>query len=122
MTDAGAYKLSILNAQSAGIPTNSVEDAISVVNGATSLNTNGQFWTVNGGAAIDSDVLTLTDGLNNEARSSFYNAPLYIGAFVASFAYQASVGSGALADGAAFILQNDPRGPIPTGGHPQKYR
>ena len=116
MTDAGAYKLSILNAQSAGIPTNSVEDAISVVNGATSLNTNGQFWTVNGGAAIDSDVLTLTDGLNNEARSSFYNAPLYIGAFVASFTYQATVGSGALADGAAFILQNDPHGPTALGG------
>ena len=115
MTDAGAYQLAILNAQSGGNPLDSVEDAISVVNGATSLNTNGLFWTVNGGAAIDSSVLTLTDGQNFEARSGFYNAPLYIGAFVASFTYQES-GSGALADGAAFILQNDPRGPAALGG------
>ena len=95
MTNAGAYQLAILNAQSGGNPLDSVEDAISVVNGATSLNTNGLFSTVNGGAAIDSSVLTLTDGQNFEARSGFYNAPLYIGAFVASFTYQES-GSGAL--------------------------
>jgi hypothetical protein len=64
--------------------------------------------------AITGDVLTLTDGAGGEDRSSFFNDPQYIGAFTASFVYQA--GGDKAADGAAFCLQNDPRGPSALGG------
>ena len=54
------------------------------------------------------NVLSLTDGAANEARSVFFQQPQYIGAFKASFTYQDVGGGGA--DGVAFVLQNDPRG------------
>jgi hypothetical protein len=58
-------------------------------------------------------VLTLTDGNGNEDRSFFLNFLQYIGAFRASWTYQALTTG---ADGAAFCLQNDPRGPAAIGG------
>jgi len=63
---------------------------------------NGAGWTLNGGALITSNVLTLTDGGTYEARSAFINTPQYIGAFEAGFIYQAN----GQADGATFVLQN----------------
>ncbi len=90
---------------------------------------NGTGWTVNNNAIastpITSDVLTLTDGTGNEARSAFFNARvpfagvaggLQVG-FVANFTYQDVGGTGAEADGATFILQNDPRGRTALGGN-----
>ena len=59
-------------------------------------------------------MLTLTDGSGSEATSSFYDYPLYIGAFTASFTYQ-DVNQGG-ADGVAFVMQNDLRGPAALGG------
>jgi hypothetical protein len=58
--------------------------------------------------------LTLSTGVGNTVRSAFYPYPLYVGAFYASFTYQ-DVGAGA-ADGAAFVLHNDPRGTAALGG------
>ena len=58
--------------------------------------------------------MTLTDGLLNEDASVFLNYPQYIGSFFASFTYQDVGGGGA--DGAVFVLQNDPRGPAALGG------
>ena len=63
---------------------------------------------------VSSNTVTLTDGLGNEAASLFLNYPQFIGAFVASFTYQDAGGGGA--DGAAFVLQNDPRGAAALGG------
>jgi hypothetical protein len=63
---------------------------------------------------IANNVLKLTDGASSEARSVFFQQPQYIGAFKASFTYQDVGGGGA--DGAAFILQNDPRGVAALGG------
>lgn len=64
--------------------------------------------------AITGNILTLTDGAGGENRSAFFNNPQYIGAFTASFVYQA--GGNKAADGAAFCLQDDPRGPSALGG------
>ena len=82
----------------------------------------GTGWTVNSSGIssppIASDVLTLTDNNTFEARSAFLNTPLPIAAvtsgFTASFIYQA--GGTGTADGAAFILQNDPRRTNALGG------
>jgi hypothetical protein len=76
----------------------------------------GGGWTGNSttnsiGKFINTNVLQLTDGNKGEASSSFFSYPVYVGGFQASFTYQ---GTGA-ADGAAFVVQNDPRGPAALG-------
>ena len=63
------------------------------------------------------DALQLTDNNGGEARSAFYNTPVAYqsgaSGFTASFTYTPS---GSLAaDGVAFILQNDSRGPTALG-------
>lgn len=81
----------------------------------------GTGWTVNNvtitSNPINNNVLTLTDNLGNEARSAFFNTPKPIssssGGFVASFTYTAS--GNQAADGVAFVLQNDARGPAAIG-------
>ena len=109
--DAATYQVFVSNAQGGPVP--SMPTALWVET-TPDFNTNGLGWTPNGGASFNSDVLTLTDGQGGEARSSFYNYPLNIGAFYASFTYQDVGGGGA--DGMAFVLQNDPRGPLALGG------
>jgi hypothetical protein len=77
--------------------------------------TNPANWTYNGGGpTVTNNVVLLTDGAGGEARSGFYNVPLYVGAFQASFTYQDVGGGGA--DGVAFVLQNAPAGPFALGG------
>jgi hypothetical protein len=83
------------------------------------FNGDGVGWTANQNGSFTSAVivnglLTLTDGGGDEARSFFFNDPLYIGAFTASFVYQAGLADAA--DGATFCIQNDPRGPSALGG------
>jgi hypothetical protein len=106
--DSGSFQLILTNAMGSNA---SASASLAVTRVA--LN-NGSGWTPNGGATITSNVLTLTDGAGSEARSSFLNAPQYIGAFTASFTYQDIGGGGA--DGAAFLLQNDSRGASSLGG------
>ena len=63
-------------------------------------------------------VLQLTDGSMSEASSWFAATPVSVAAFTASFDYQATgdlVDPGAMADGMAFVLQNDPRGSAALG-------
>ena len=80
----------------------------------------GTGWTMNGGAAVANNVLTLTDRNNGEARTAFYNTPVPVnGQFTANFTYQdvgGSVNSTNFADGAAFILQNAGGGATAIGG------
>jgi hypothetical protein len=82
------------------------------------FNTNGFGWalngdTVNGGPVINNNLFTLTDGASGENRSAWFRYPLYVGAFEASYTYQDIGGGGA--DGTAFVVQNDPRGPAALG-------
>ena len=81
-----------------------------------SFNGSGLGWTAVGSARIADNVLSLTDPNNGGGNGSFfYQYPQYVGAFKASFTYQA--GGNLAADGATFCLQNDPRGAAARGGN-----
>ena len=83
----------------------------------------GTGWTVNStgiaSTPITGDVLTLTDNGLNEGRNAFDNTPESMGVGNQGFSRQVSVytpSANKAANGAAFILQNDPRGAAATSG------
>ena len=57
--------------------------------GLSGFGGNGAGWTLNNSPTINSDVLQLTFNQGGEARSAFYNQQVSVGAFTASFDYQA---------------------------------
>jgi autotransporter-associated beta strand protein len=62
-------------------------------------------------SAITANVLKLTDGANNQARTAWFNTPQNItnaNGFAASFVYTPS--GNKAANGVTFVIQNDPRG------------
>ncbi len=61
--------------------------------------------------------LQLTDSNGSEAASWFATDKVAVGSFTASFDYQATPQGGGLADGMAFILQDDPNGSSALGGN-----
>jgi hypothetical protein len=63
---------------------------------------------------ISGGVLTLTDGGFGESRSAFFNIPVPILQFTVQFTFQAT--GSFLADGTAFVMQNDPLGASALGG------
>jgi hypothetical protein len=118
LSDQGSYQVIVTNAY--GAVTSSVATFIVFNNLPVHFSGNGVGWTAQQAGtyttpAITNGLLTLTDGAHNEARSFFISYPQYIGAFMASFTYQAQGGS-SLADGATFCVQNDPRGAAVVGG------
>ena len=103
-SDAGYYQLNLTNSDGsyAVYPGGGADQNLAVAAAATFF-TNGVGWGANGSATIANNVLTLTAG-TSEASSFFFNSPIYIGAFLASFVYQDVGGAGA--DGFTFCLQN----------------
>jgi hypothetical protein len=110
--DTGNYQLLINNGQGSA---QSAIDAVTI-QAVPQLNATGAGWTVQGSTAptMNSGSVALTEGAGNTTRSVFYNAPLYIEAFTASFVYHDVNGGGA--DGATFCIQNDVRGTTALGG------
>ena len=118
-SDVGNYQALITNLY--GSVTSSLA-ALTFGNQPLGFNGDGLNWTANQGGgffvysppAIADNLLTLTDGESGETRSFFFSNPQYIGAFKATFTYQA--GGNKAADGVSFCLQNDPRGATALGG------
>src|SRR5262249_53332920 len=71
----------------------------------------GGALTFDGGAAVVSNRLRMTDGVGNEARAVYATAPQNVAAFTTTFTYTKSGG----ADGLTFVLQRDPRGLTAVG-------
>ena len=118
--DSGAYQLFASNSQ--GGPVASGQGTV-IVESVAGFNTDGLGWTPNTGGAyagvgFNNNVLTLTDGGGSEASAFWFATPLNINAFSASWTYQATpTSSGAtMADGMAFVIQNDTRGTGALGG------
>ena len=122
----GVYPITITLANTDGslIPYTATQNFVltvvgeSVVLAHPRFNTNGVGWTLNGdtlngGPHVANNVFTPTDGTGGENRSAWFDFPLYVGAFEASFTYQDVSGGGA--DGTAFVIQNDPRGVTALG-------
>ena len=84
-----------------------------LLTGISGFGGNGTGYSVNGGATVNSDVVTLTNGGFSEARSIYYNAPIanITTGFVAHFTYNTFGG----ADGAAFVVQQSPNGALAVG-------
>ncbi len=70
--------------------------------------------------AISGGTLTLTTAATGEARATFANALQSVGVFTVQFTYQNDAASASptlgVADGFAFVLQNDPRVTSAIGG------
>ena len=108
--DAATYQVFVSN--NLGGPTPSAQETL-IVQGALTFNNDGIGWSLNNGATLGNNALTLTDGSGSESRCSFFQYPLYIGAFEASFNYQDVGGGGA--NGMAFVVQNSPQGAAVIG-------
>ncbi len=110
-SDSGNYELFITNGYGTA---HSVVASVSVLP-RLEFNGFGNGWDAQGtGKFTGTNALELTDGNGNEAGASFFSSPLYIGGFQATYTYQDVTGGGA--DGAAFVIQNDPRGATALGG------
>jgi hypothetical protein len=111
-SDSATYQLSATN--NAGGPALSTACQVTI-SGRPTFNTTGVGWTGNGTSApgFADNTLTLTAQLGSTARSAFFNFPLYIQRFAASFVYQCTNTAGA--DGATFVIHNDTRGTTAVG-------
>ncbi|MGO8835831.1 MAG: beta strand repeat-containing protein [Limisphaerales bacterium] len=122
--DAGPYQVFVTNGYYPYWAASSVGQL--VVEPEPLFNVNGSLWTLNGGATIQNNLLTLTDGQpGGETRSAFFNFPMYCQAFRVSFTYQSGLGTTSTrADGVTFCLQNTAigTGAVGIGGGSLGYK
>ncbi|HWF20405.1 MAG TPA: immunoglobulin domain-containing protein, partial [Verrucomicrobiae bacterium] len=114
--DAGTYQLVATNVQGS---TPSTAAAVAIVP-VLGFNGSGFGWSQQGTSVgslyAGNNQLQLTFNTGNEDNSSFFDYPVYIGGFEASFLYQVVNPPGTPADGLCFVVQNDPRGAAALGG------
>lgn len=115
-SDAGFYQLVITNIY--GAITSSPAELF--VSGVPVTFNGGSYWTANPAnapAQYVGGLLTLSAANGSLGTSSyFFQIPQYVGAFYASFTYEANYGgSQPYADGTTFCIQNDPRGASAVG-------
>ncbi len=114
LADAATYQLFASNAF--GGPATSSQATLTVT---PSLGlSGGNTWATESSGSSpypQNNELDLTVISANQDTASFYQDPVYIQAFNASFTYQVVTGPNNSADGAAFCIQNDPRGPAAEG-------
>lgn len=111
-SDVGTYQVRAQNAQ--GNASSTVANVS--ISTQPAFSGNGAGWVLNGfgtATAFQDNVLTLTDA-GSQARSVFFNDPLYVQGFNASFVYQDVTVGGA--DGIAFLVHNSPLGTTAVGG------
>jgi hypothetical protein len=116
--DAGTYQLTVNNSYPPAVQTS---PAVVTVLPILTFNGLGSDWSANGasgGGYISANTLELTTGTTNEDRGSFFSYPVYVGGFKTTFTYTdlKAGGYGVDADGACFVIQNDPRGAAALGG------
>ena len=112
-SDETTYQLSVTNIASAGTPTLSAMGTLYVETRPT-FNTNGSGWSVNGNGTFNgTNQLQLTTVASGGVSSAWFNSPLYVGAFIATFTYQDVNTNGA--DGTTFCIQNAPAGTSAIG-------
>jgi hypothetical protein len=121
-SDVGTYEFTVTNAYGFASSSGYV-----IVDSEPTFDENGAGWTLTnnqvdlGQGAIANNVITMTDGAGSETTAWWYDTPLYIHAFKASWTYQdvGSTGaSNATADGFTFCIQNSAAGAtdLQTGG------
>ncbi|HYG24758.1 MAG TPA: hypothetical protein VEH04_18460 [Verrucomicrobiae bacterium] len=110
--DQGVYRL--LSSNEVSGVASSVESTVSVA-AVAEFNDDGLGWTVNNGGLVSGDVFFVTSA-GNQRTSGFFNTPLYIGGFEASFLYQDVETANIRADGIAFVLHNATEGASALGG------
>jgi hypothetical protein len=111
--DAGTYQLFASNAY--GGPVNSSQATLTVTPWLGF--SGGNSWTTESSVVtpyLQNNELELTTG-GGQDTASFYQDPVYIQGFNASFTYQVLSGPNNSADGVTFCIQNDPRGPAAEG-------
>jgi Immunoglobulin I-set domain/Immunoglobulin domain/Legume lectin domain len=114
--DAGTYTFYTTNAYG----NSSSSGTLVVFAGEPTFNTDGTGWTVNNngvtsgqGVFTADNVIEMTDGNGGENTSFFFDVPMYVGSFNASFTYEDVGSSGvanATADGITFCIQNSAAG------------
>jgi hypothetical protein len=113
---AGSYD--VIVSDSNLVPTVTSTTAVVTIEPYLTFNSNGVTWSAQGSSTPTvwqgTNIAQLTPLQSVQSNSVFYDFPLYIGGFQASFNYQVTqVPSGTTGpgDGLTFCIQTDPRGP-----------
>jgi hypothetical protein len=123
----GVYQYFGTNAS--GVGSSSAGQLVVLPYSEPTFNSNGADWTLsssatgpNQGVFVTNNDIQMTDLNGDETTAFFFNAPVYIGAFQATWTWtdaQLVPGTpnapGSTADGFTFCIANDPRGPTALG-------